>query len=47
MIKMDLIADDRRGSPGKRMKRVEDFDLEPKTPGIMASRLIAAVNEQQ
>jgi hypothetical protein len=37
-IKMDLVADDRRGSPGKRVKRVEDFDLEPETPGIMASR---------
>jgi hypothetical protein len=37
-IKMDLVADDRRGSPGKRVKWVEDFDLEPETPGIMASR---------
>jgi hypothetical protein len=33
-IKMDLVADDRRGSPGKRVKWVEDFDLEPETPGI-------------
>jgi hypothetical protein len=47
MIKMDLIADDRRGSPGKRVKRVEDFDLEPETPGIMASRRIVAANVPQ
>jgi len=44
-IKMDLVADDRRGSPGKRVKWVEDFDLEPEPPGIMASRRIAVPTE--
>jgi hypothetical protein len=34
---MDLIADDRRGPPAKRVKWVEDFDLKPQTPGTMAS----------
>jgi len=43
-IKMDLVADDRRGPPGKRVKWVEDFDLEPETPGIMASRRIVVAS---
>jgi hypothetical protein len=42
---MDLVADDRRGPPGKRVKWVEDFDLTPQTPGIMASRRIAVPTE--
>jgi hypothetical protein len=41
-IQMGLVADDRRGSPAKRMKWVEDFDLEPQTPGTMASPRTAA-----
>jgi hypothetical protein len=41
-IQMDLVADDRRGPPAKRVKWVEDFDLEPQTPGTMASPRIAA-----
>jgi len=41
-IQMDLLADDRRSPPAKRMKWVEDFDLEPQTPGTMASPRIAA-----
>jgi hypothetical protein len=45
--KMDLIADDRRGPPGKRVKWVEDFDLEPQIPGIMALRLMAVVGRGQ
>ncbi len=47
MIKMDLVADDRRGPPGKRVKWVEDFDLAPQTPGIMASRRIVAASAPQ
>jgi len=41
-VKMDLVADDCRGPSGKRVKWVEDFDLEPQTPGIMTSRRTAA-----
>jgi hypothetical protein len=41
-IQMDLVADNRRGPPAKRVKWVEDFDLEPQTPGTMASSRIAA-----
>jgi hypothetical protein len=36
-IQMDLVADDRCAPPAKRVKWVEDFNLEPQTPGIMAS----------
>jgi hypothetical protein len=43
-VKMDLVADDRRGPPAKRVKWVEDFDLEPQTPGIMASPRMSARN---
>jgi len=44
-IKVDLVADDRRGPPAKRVKWVEDFDLEPQTPGIMASPRMAVAND--
>jgi hypothetical protein len=42
MIKMGPVADDRRGSSEKRVKWVEDLDLEPETLGIMASPRMAA-----
>jgi hypothetical protein len=35
---MDLIGDDYRGLPGKRMVWIEDLNLAPQTPGIMTSR---------
>lgn len=45
-VKMDLVADDCRGPSGKRVKWVEDFDLEPQTPGIMTSRRMRAADVQ-
>jgi hypothetical protein len=39
---MDLIGDDHRGLPGKRMVGIGDLNLAPQTPGIMTSRRIAA-----
>jgi hypothetical protein len=39
---MDLIGDDHRGLPGKRMVWIGDLNLAPQTPGIMTSRRIAA-----
>jgi hypothetical protein len=38
---MDLIGDDHRGLPGKRMVWIEDLNLAPQTPGIMTSRRTA------
>jgi hypothetical protein len=35
---MDLIGDDYRGLPGKRMIWIGDLNLAPQTPGIMTSR---------
>jgi len=35
---MDLIGDDHRGLPGKRMVGIGDLNLAPQTPGIMTSR---------
>ena len=39
---MDLIGDDHRGLPGKRMVWIEDLNLAPQTPGIMTSRRMPA-----
>jgi hypothetical protein len=39
---MDLIGDDYRGLPSKRMVWIGDFNLAPQTPGIMTSRRTAA-----
>jgi len=39
---MDLIGDDYRGLPGKRMVWIEDLNLARQTPRIMTSRRIAA-----
>jgi hypothetical protein len=41
---MDLIGDDHRGLPGKRMVWIGDLNLAPQTPGIMTSRRIAVVS---
>lgn len=35
---MDLIGDDHRSLPGKRMVWIGDLNLAPQTPGIMTSR---------
>jgi hypothetical protein len=35
---MDLICDDRRGLPRKRMEWIGDLNLTSQTPGIMTSR---------
>ena len=44
---MDLIADDHRGLPRKRMEWIGDLNLASQMSGIMASRRIAAGGELQ
>jgi hypothetical protein len=39
---MDLIADDHRGLPRKRMEWIGDLNLASQTSGIMASRRTTA-----
>jgi hypothetical protein len=39
---MDLIGDDHRSLPGKRMVWIGDLNLAPQTSGIMTSRRTAA-----
>jgi hypothetical protein len=41
---MDLVGDDHRGSPRKRMEWIEDLDLASQTPGIMTSHRIGVVS---
>jgi hypothetical protein len=41
---MDLIADDHRGLPRKRMEWIGDLNLASQMSGIMASRRTAAVS---
>ncbi len=43
---MDLIADDHRGLPRKRMEWIGDLNLASQMSGIMASRRSAAARER-
>ena len=44
---MDLIGDDHRGLPRKRMEWIGDLNLTSKAPGIMTSRRNAAPTGRQ